>query len=263
MNVLSVISLGLAATVFTVSVFTSTDNPRSMLDLHGLLIVMGGSIAATAIAFQLDRVLLMFKVFWARTIMGKRSDYVPVIRRMMRIAEAYRNDNRDEVIKLAQESKDPFFIEAITGLMDEIVDSEHLYQIQRRRISTIFHRYNGDARRFKSMGKFPPAMGLMGAVLGMIALLGSLGRPGAEKGIGPAMSVALVATFYGIALANLIIIPIGENLGEAAEELRIKNTIIAEGVRLVGARTNPIVLAEELNSYLLPNERIDWKNLKD
>jgi chemotaxis protein MotA len=111
------------------------------------------------------------------------------------------------------------------------------------------------------MGKYPPAMGLMGAVLGMIALLGGLGKPGAEKTIGPAMSIALVATLYGIAFANLIVIPIGENLTETAKEHQRKNMIITEGIKLVAARTNPIVLAEELNSYLLPNERIDWKSV--
>jgi chemotaxis protein MotA len=75
------------------------------------------------------------------------------------------------------------------------------------------------------------------------------------------MSIALVATLYGIALANLIVIPIGENLTAAAKETKRKNVIIIEGIRLIAARTNPIVLAEELNSYLLPRERIDWKNV--
>jgi chemotaxis protein MotA len=109
------------------------------------------------------------------------------------------------------------------------------------------------------MGKYPPAMGLMGAVMGMIALLASLGKPGAEKGIGVAMSVALVATLYGIAMANLFVIPVGENLAVGAKQIKTKNLIIIEGVRLIAQRTNPIVLAEELNSFLLPGERIDWK----
>ena len=105
-------------------------------------------------------------------------------------------------------------------------------------------------------------MGLMGAVLGMIALLSRLGKPGAESTIGPAMSVALVATLYGIALANMIIIPIGENLAQCAKEIKTKNLIIVEGVRLISEKTNPIVLAEELNSFLLPAERVDWKKLE-
>jgi len=261
MNILSIIAFLLAAAVFFVSVFTSTDNPSAMVDPHGALIVIGGSVAATAIAFQLDRVMLMVKVFWIRTIKGHRPDYVLLIRNLMKLAEAYRNNNTGEIDKVVGDAKDFFLKECMEGLTDELMDQVKLYAIQKKRVATIYQRYNADAKRFKSMGKFPPAMGLMGAVLGMIALLGSLGQPGAEKGIGPAMSVALVATLYGIALSNLIIIPIGENLTEAAEELKLKNMIVVEGVRLIGENTNPIVLAEELNSYLLPNERIDWKNL--
>jgi chemotaxis protein MotA len=92
-------------------------------------------------------------------------------------------------------------------------------------------------------------------------LLGALGKPGAEKLIGPAMSVALLATFYGIAIANLVIIPVGEHLGGAARELKIKNDIIVEGTLLILKKTNPIVLAEKLNSFLLPDERLDMKEV--
>lgn len=260
MNIFSLIGFVLAAAVFGVAVFTSTDNPKSMIDLHGLLIVAGGSVAATAISFQLDRVLLMLKVFWNRTMRGTKPNYPKLIAKLMKIAEAYR-DNSSELDKLIEETKDDFLKECMDGLKDEVVDLDHLIQIQKKRINTVYMHYTTDAKRFKATGKFPPAMGLMGAVLGMIALLGSLGKPGAEKGIGPAMSVALVATLYGIALANLIIIPIGENLAESAEEIKIKNTIILEGVRLIALKTNPIVLAEELNSFLLPKERIDWKSI--
>jgi chemotaxis protein MotA len=142
------------------------------------------------------------------------------------------------------------------------MDSKQLYKVLYNRVNTIYERYNSDANRFKGMGKYPPAMGLMGAVLGMIALLAGLGKPGAEEKMGGAMSVALIATFYGIALANLVIIPIGENLGEAAKEIRTKNTIIVEGLKLISEKTNPIVLAEELNSFLLPKERVDYKKIK-
>lgn len=261
MNFLSVIGFALAATVFIVAVYTSTDSPKSMLDFHGALIVMGGSIAATAIAFQLDRILLMLKVFWIRTLRGRKPDYRKTIRQLMELADAYRNE-KPELRSLVDSSEDDFMKEAMISLLDQVVEKDDLIRILRTRVKTIFQRYTADANRFRSMGKFPPAMGLMGAVLGMIALLAGLGKPGAERSIGPAMSVALVATLYGIALANLIIIPIGENLAEAATEIKTKNMIIVEGIRLIAEKTNPIVLAEELNSFLLPNERIDWKNKK-
>ena len=68
---------------------------------------------------------------------------------------------------------------------------------------------------FKTMAKFPPAFGMMGTVLGLIALLQSLGNPDAKSQIGPAMAIALVTTLYGIAINNLAIIPMGESLTKA------------------------------------------------
>jgi chemotaxis protein MotA len=260
MNVLAILSFGLAGLVFGWAALTSTDDPRSFLDLHGLVIVIGGSVAATSISFQLDRVFLMLKVFWNRTIRGRKPDYIGVIKDLMKLADAYRNESSD-LRAMVESQKDPFIKESMRLLLDEIVDDAHLSRILRARTETVYERYNDDASRFRAMGKYPPAMGLMGAVLGMIALLGGLGKPGAEKTIGPSMSIALVATLYGIAFANLIVIPIGENLTETAKENRRKNVIIVEGMKLVAARTNPIVLAEELNSYLLPSERIDWKKI--
>lgn len=177
----------------------------------------------------------------------------------MIIAEAYRKgENLEELIN---NEEDHFIKECMTALMDGVVTGEELTKILKKRVSTMYDRYNADAGRFRAVGKYPPAMGLLGAVMGMIALLGGLGKPGAEKTVGPAMSIALVATLYGIAVANLIIIPIGENLTETATELKTKNLMIVEGIRLIALKTNPIILAEELNSFLLPSERIDWKNL--
>lgn len=260
MNVLSVVSFLMAGGVFLTSVFTSTDNPKTFIDPHGILIVIGGSVAATAISFQIDRVLLMVKVFWRRTILGKKPDYVKTIRHLMALSESYRKGGSD-LQKLVKESGDDFMIEAMTILTDEVISADHVYAILKKRASTVYERYHADAGKFKAMGKYPPAMGLMGAVLGMIALLGGLGKPGAEATVGPAMSVALIATFYGIALANLVVIPIGENLAEGAKEVRTKNMIIAEGVKLISEKIPPIVLAEELNSYLLPGQRVDWKKV--
>jgi chemotaxis protein MotA len=262
LNILSLISFLLSVGVLGAAIFTATDNPKNFVDYHGFLVVVGGTIAATAISFQLDRVWVMFKIFWDRTIRGKKIDYVGVIYDLMVFAESYRNDDQSKIKSLTQSQKDPFLKEAFNALVSEMADADQLVDIMYKRADTIYERYSQDAQRIKSIGKYPPAMGLLGAVTGMIALLGSLGKPGAEKSIGPAMSVALVATMYGIAMANFFIIPIGENLADAAREIRRKNYIVVEGIRLIMHRTNAILLAEELNSFLLPNERLDRKKLK-
>lgn len=261
MNFLTIIAFVIAGAVFGYSVLGATEDPKSMLDFHGFVIVIAGSIACTAISFQIDRVWVMIKVFFGRMILGKKANYKGTIKELMIIAEAHRTNG--DVRKLVEKSADPFIKECMGILLDEVIDHKSLRRILTNRVNTIYTRYSGDAKLFQSMGKYPPAMGLMGAVLGMIALLATLGKPGAEKGVGAAMSVALIATFYGIAFANLIVIPIGENLGEGAKEMRTKNSMIVEGVILIGKKTNPIVLVEELNSFLLPNERIQRKEIQD
>jgi len=258
---LTIISFAMAIGVFLWAALTSTDNPKTFLDLHGFVIVVGGTIAAGSISFQIDKTIKLVKIFWLRSVMGARHNYVATIKELMKFADAYRNDSPD-LKTMVDGSKDHFMKEAMGLLMDEVVDIKQLHRLLKARVDTMFERYTDDAGRFKAMGKYPPAMGLMGAVLGMIALLSGLGKPGAESTIGPAMSIALVATLYGIAIANLVIIPIGDNLAEGAKEQKRKNLVIREGVKLIADRTNPIVLAEELNSYLLPAERIDWKKQK-
>ena len=96
--------------------------------------------------------------------------------------------------------------------------------------------------------------------MGMIAIMQELGKEGAENAIGPGMALALIGTLYGVALANVFILPAGENIMDNANEVKIKNKIIIEGIKLIIQKKNPILLAEELNSFLLFSERIDWKD---
>lgn len=257
MNFFSLLGFVLAGLVFTFGVMTTTSDPSKFIDMHAILIVVGGSIAATSIAFQLDRLAVLFRVFLRRVLGGRKTDYVTVITDLMRLADAYRGNGDFE--KLVKSSPEPFLKEAFQIAMENVLDRERLVKVLRNRVSTQYHRYQDEATKFKTVGKYPPAFGLMGTTLGMISLLQKLGEPGSQKMIGPSMSVALVATFYGITLTNLVFGPIAENLMDSAKETRLKHTIIVEGVILILEKTNPIVLAEELNSYLLPQERVDWR----
>lgn len=261
MNFYSLIALLLTGTVFFVGVFTATDNTSAFLDFHAALIVFGGTGAVTAVSFHMDRMYLMLKVVYFRIVMGKKINYINVIRDLMLVAEAYRK-NDPSLPGIIANLTDPFMRECMENLREEFMSVEELYHVLSIRVQTIHYRYSADAKKFKAIGKFPPAMGLMGAVLGMIALLQTLGQPGAEKNVGPAMAVAMVATLYGIAFANLVILPIAENLMEGTRELHTKNRIIVEGIRLIAQKKNRVLLAEELNSYLLPAERLDWKEIE-
>ncbi|NBW80333.1 hypothetical protein EBR21_01135 [bacterium] len=231
---------------------------KTLLDIHGLVIVIGGTIAAAAISFKPSEIIIMLRASYRGMFTGRGVDYRLIVQELTELAKVYK-ENPEGLRARLNKTQDFFIREALTLMLDEIATERELKKILQDRSQALFERYIADAKKFKAIGKYPPAMGLMGAVLGMIALLGGLGTPGAEKTVGPAMSVALVATFYGIALANLIIIPVGENLVDRAQTIKLKNEIIVAGVLLIQEKTNPILLVEKLNSFLLPAERLKWK----
>jgi chemotaxis protein MotA len=262
MNFVNFFGVIFAGGVMLFAMLFHNPNPAMMLDPHGGTIVIGGTIACIGIAYSLPRAFSMVKIFFKgllRTRFQKDLNK-QVIMDLMKLAEAYRT-NSSNLAKMVEETKDPFMREAMLALMEEIMEPKKLLRVLHARVNTMYERYTEDAKMFMACGKYPPAMGLMGAVTGMIMLLGSLGKPGAEKTVGPSMAVALVATLYGIAFANLFVIPIGEHLQEIAKKLRTKNYIIVEGIRHIQQKQNPVIVAEELNSFLLPSERVDWKTL--
>jgi chemotaxis protein MotA len=125
-----------------------------------------------------------------------------------------------------------------------------------QRLRTIESRYMHEANMFRVIGRFPPAFGLLATTLGMIALLAKIGQPDSQKLIGPAMSIGLIGTLYGIALANLVFIPIAENLTERTQEEVALRRMIVEGAVMIKSQVNPIALRESLNSFLLPKDRV-------
>ncbi len=179
----------------------------------------------------------------------------------MTIGEAFRLKSPD-LDTLINSSKDHFLKEAFLLVQEELLEEETLIRVLRTRVNTNFQRQMEEMIKFRTVGKYPPAFGLMGTTLSMITLLQKLGQAGGQKLIGPAMAVGLVATFYGLALANLVFNPISENLQDSAKENRLKNLIIVEGLRLILQGTSPVILAEELNSFLIPSERIDWRKIE-
>lgn len=228
-------------------------------DLPAIFLVLGGTLATAALTVQINRVGVLIKVFFQRLIKSNRTNYKEVIKEIMIISEAYRTG--ESLGNQIPNVKDHFLKESLQLIEDNILKGDELIDVLEERIENTFSIHSEEANRFKNLGKYPPAFGLMGTVLGMISLLSGLGGADAMKKIGPAMGGLLVATFYGIVVANVFVLPIGDSLSDGAKEQNLKNKIIAEGVKLILQKTNPIIVAEKLNSFLLPSDRLDWKSV--
>lgn len=259
MNIFSLLGFVLASVVLVLGLRMASENLGIFLDYPSLFIVLGGTFAATAICFQLNKISLLFKIFLSHLFGGSNINYKEIIRNVASVSEAYRNGEAAE--QLVQKCKDPFLKEAVQLLADGILEEKQITKILEDRVENMNYKRSEDALKIKTLGRFPPAFGMMGTTIGMIVLLANLGGEDAIKMIGPAMGVCLITTLYGVVVANLVVIPVAENLIESGKLTHVKNLIIVEGIKHILMRSNPVLLAEELNSFLLPSERIDWKEL--
>jgi len=257
MNIYSLLGFLMAIGVLVSGVVMSTDKYHIFIDHIAFVLVIGGTFAATAISFQLDRLFVLFKFFLSRVLGTRRTNFQDIIKELMKICEDYRQGESFDA--LSNKSKDPFLKDALVLASDDIVSEKELLSILQERCKNMHYHNMEEAGKVKSIAKYPPAFGLMGTSLGMVVLLSNLGGTDALKTVGPAMGICLTATLYGIILANLVIFPISEHLVDASKEVELKNRMIIEGIRLMLLKTSPIIVAERLNSFLQPGKRLDWK----
>ncbi len=258
MRFTSLIGIFIGLGVMALSLMETGMDMMFFLNFHGIVIVCGGTLAAAAISFPLEKLLTLGKVFFLRLIGRNRVDFQGTIEQMLEL-----NKKLSLGLSGGQEMisgiKHDFLKEAVTLVSDGILSEREIRSVLDQRLRTVEHHYLHEANMFKTIGKYPPAFGLLATTLGMIALLQKIGQPGAEKLIGPAMAIGLVGTLYGIALANLVFLPISEALVEKTEEELTLRKLIIEGAVLMKQRVSPVYMRESLNSFLLPKERVKRK----
>lgn len=255
MNVSSIIGLVIGALVMYHSLKATADNLSFFLDMHGILIVCGGTLAAASISFPIMKVFALLKVFLLRVLGRNRVDFQGTIAQLLEL-----NKKATSGLTALNESlpsiRHEFLKEGVALVASGILSEKEIKHTLDQRLKTIESRYMHEANMFRIIGRFPPAFGLLATTLGMIAVLQKIGQPDSQKLIGPAMSIGLIGTLYGIALANLVFIPIAENLTERTQEEIILRKMIVEGVVMLKQQANSISMREGLNSFLLPKDRV-------
>lgn len=255
MNLSTMIGVISAIAVMTIAILLSSKSAMVFLDLHGILIVFGGTTAAALMCFPARYYLQIFKVLKNKYFKNYIVKYEVVITELVDLARGIR-ENPDYFKTKSKTIKNHFLSDSVQLIIQGGITDEALDEIMIKRASSLTKRYEQDVGVFKTLAKFPPAFGLMGTTLGMITLLQQLGGKDAQKMLGPSMAIGLVATFYGLILANLVFIPISENLTMLNNQDEIIRTIVIDGIRLIRRREHPKVVEEHLKSYLLPSERL-------
>lgn len=261
MNFSSILGVMASLTVLVISIMTSSKSAKVFLDPHGILVVIGGTVAAGLMCFPLRFYGRISSVLLNKYLGVYATRYETVINEITDLARGMR-DNPDYLKTKVKSIQTPFLKDAIELIIQGGISEDALESILTKRAATHSRRYDADVNVLKTIAKFPPAFGLMGTTLGMISLLQNLGGKDAQKMLGPAMAIGLVATFYGIVLANLVLIPISENLAMINREDETVRAIVIDGMHLIQEGEHPKVVEEHLKSYLLPHERMNLKKAK-
>jgi chemotaxis protein MotA len=112
------------------------------------------------------------------------------------------------------------------------------------------HQAKTQASIWQTAGGFAPTMGIIGTVMGLVHVLGNLSDP---SGLGEAISVAFLATLYGIGTANLIFLPLAKKMAFVAKQNVQIAELVVEGITSIQTGENPRVIEEKLYSYLDEN----------
>lgn len=220
--------------------------------VSSLAIVLGGSLAATLIAFPLKEVARVFKVIGV--VFRKEKDEMrSLVMAITEIANAARK-GAVELEKVIDSVPNPFLRDGIQLIIDGY-NEDDIRDILTTRIQNREQREIGEANMLKTMGKFSPAFGMVGTLIGLVVMLYSMGAGTGEemtKQLGAGMGAAIITTFYGTVMANLFFIPMAAKIEMRIDKATLVQKMIVEGVSLLYNRKHPLIVKERLNSYLPP-----------
>lgn len=211
----------IAVCVLWFGVIHPSSNPTLFLDPHALILVFGGTIGAATMAYSFKKILKIFQFLFFGVLFKPSTSEADTA---TQLAETY------YCLKVLKQNPDAkkyhiFILESLLLFKNSELTPDEISEILEQRIVSLKKAYLADAKILNAIAKYPPAFGLLGASTGMIAMMTNLGDGGAEK-IGPAMAIALVATFWGIAMANLVILPLADYAVKVTtDEVHTRNMI--------------------------------------
>lgn len=209
------------------------------------LIVIGGTLGAVMLQSPMMIFIRAIKMLWW-TIITPHFDSEAAIRKIISWSNIARREGLLGLENLEDTEKDPFAKKGLQLLIDGS-EPEAIRSIMEVEIHT---RENFDiqaARVFESMGGYSPTIGIIGAVLGLIQVMGNLSDP---SKLGGGIAVAFVATIYGVALANLVLLPIANKLKSIVISDAHFNEMIVEGLVSIAEGENPRNIETKLLGFL-------------
>jgi chemotaxis protein MotA len=225
---------------------------------EAFILVFGGTLGATMISFPIKTFLRGFIGGWRTVLVEPVYHEGHVISTLVSFAEKARREGLLALENEAAALEDEFMRKGIQLVIDGR-DTDIIRKILETEVSFVAERNAKAESVFMTLGGYSPTLGIIGTVLGLIAMLKGLGESSGSGNvtgsIGNATAEAFVATFFGIMMANLLWLPIGSKIKERNGQLMLLREIMIEGILSIQAGDNPRLLEEKLNAFLDPQDR--------
>lgn len=247
MDITSILGLVLGAFLVVQGIgFGSLGN---FWDPASLLIVVGGALSATIASYPLSKLKSVGK-HMGMLLSGKKYDPASTIDQLIEMAQIARKNGLLALEEKANALQDPFFKQAVMLVVDA-VEAEKVREMLEGSVDNMAARHEECAGIWEKAAGFAPAFGMVGTLVGLINMLKGMDvTSGGSSSIGQDMSVALITTFYGSLLGNLVLTPIGKKLRIRNEEEILYKQLIIEGVLGIQTGDNPKSLKERLVTFL-------------
>ena len=215
------------------------------VNIPSVLIVVGGTIASSMVAFPLADFLSVFKTS-IKIFMFKLQPPEEIVSSLVEISNKARKGGLLSIEGDIQNTSDPYLAQALQMTVDGVKTAD-IAAIMQKQMALTKKKLDVGVAVFEGMGSYAPAFGMIGTLIGLVQMLANLDDP---SSIGPKMAVAMITTFYGAVMANLFFIPMAEKLGGRNEEEITNMNIIFEGIISIREGEHPKLMEDKLKIYL-------------
>ncbi|HWK43263.1 MAG TPA: MotA/TolQ/ExbB proton channel family protein [Stellaceae bacterium] len=229
-------------------------SPLAFIDLPAVLIVLGGTAAVTTVSFSLTEVRRTHKVVATALIVGARDPRQTAHDLLGLADQARRSGALSLEDRLPELRHDGFLLKAIALVVDTVA-AEEIERVLRTELHATLQRHRSAADVLRRAAEVAPAMGLIGTLVGLVQMLGNLNNPAS---IGPSMAIALLTTFYGAVLANMVLLPLAAKLERNSQSEALDRNLVILAATAMARQDSPRRLELLLNSVLPPAQRVRY-----
>lgn len=250
MDITSLVGFVLAIVLIMGSILMGSAPATAFIDFPSILVVIGGSLAAAMMAFPLKSMLSLPMVF-KKAFLNKQDDLLGIINQLVSLAEVARRDGLLALDTQMDEVENPVVRAGLQMAIDGN-DADTIESVMRTEMEATARRHKEGKAILQQLGRFAPAYGMIGTLMGLIMMLSDMSDP---SSIGSGMAVALITTLYGAIAANVGFSPFAEKLGLLSKYELNAMELVVRGVLAIQSGESPRALEQRLLTYIHPKKR--------